>query len=108
MKTAEMIDSKLLNELSNRLSRLLPGEPGVLRQDLENNIRAALQGAFQKLDLVTREEFGVQAEVLARTRSRLEALEKRLEALEQQSGGNGGDLGSLSPRRAERGIRSIG
>lgn len=92
MKTAEMIDSKLLNELSNRLSKLLPGEPGVLRQDLENNIRAALQGTFQKLDLVTREEFDVQSEILARTRARLETLEKRLEALERRpSGGNGGD-----------------
>lgn len=81
-----MIDSKTLNELTDRLSALLPSDLGVLRRDLEDNISATLQSAFYKLDLVTREEFDVQTEVLARTREKLEQLEQRLAALEQRSG----------------------
>ena len=51
-------------------------------KDLENNLRAMLQQGFAKLDLLTREEFELQAEVLARTRAKLEALEKRVAELE--------------------------
>ena len=78
-----MIDSNTLNELTQKISRLLPPELDVLKQDLEKNIRAVLQSTFQKLDLVTREEFDVQAELLVRTREKLEALEKKLSELEE-------------------------
>ena len=54
----------------------------VLRRDLEANFKGVLQGQLAKLDLVTREEFDVQANVLKRTRSKLAALEKRLADLE--------------------------
>lgn len=77
-----MIDSKTLDDISAKISRLFPADLNVLKQDLESNIRATLQGAFQKLDLVTREEFDVQAEILARTQAKLEALEKRISELE--------------------------
>lgn len=77
-----MIDSKSLNELAARISALLPADLETLKKDLEKNIRAGLQSGFQKLDLVSREEFDVQAAVLARTREKLEALEKRVQALE--------------------------
>lgn len=77
-----MIDSKSLNELAAKISALLPADLETLKKDLEKNIRAGLQSGFQKLDLVSREEFEVQAAVLARTREKLEALENRVQALE--------------------------
>lgn len=78
-----MIDPKKFDEITDTLARALP--PGLLqmREDMEKNIRAALTSTFTKLDLVTREEFEVQAQVLLRTREKLEALEKRVEQLEQ-------------------------
>jgi len=55
-----------------------------LRRDLEQNFKGVLSGGLAKLDLVTREEFDVQAAVLKRTRAKLAALEKRLATLEGQ------------------------
>jgi BMFP domain-containing protein YqiC len=78
-----MIDPNILNELARKISSLLPADVAALKQDLEKNIRALLQSTFQKLDLVTREEFDVQTAVLARTREKLEALEKRLQDWEK-------------------------
>jgi BMFP domain-containing protein YqiC len=78
-----VIDPNLLNELARKISNLLPADVTALKQDLEKNIRALLQSTFQKLDLVTREEFDVQTAVLARTREKLEALEKRLQDWEK-------------------------
>ncbi|QWT47099.1 accessory factor UbiK family protein [Azospira inquinata] len=74
-----MLDPKLFEDFSQRLSTLMAGTPAA---DLEKNVKAMLSGFFSKLDLVTREEFDVQAQVLARTRSKLEALEARVTALE--------------------------
>lgn len=74
-----MLDPKLFEDFSQRLSTLLAGTPAA---DLEKNVKAMLSGFFTKLDLVTREEFDVQAQVLARTRAKLEALEARVTALE--------------------------
>ncbi|HEX5056511.1 MAG TPA: accessory factor UbiK family protein [Gammaproteobacteria bacterium] len=83
--TPEMnvIDPKILNDLAQKISNLMPADLTVLKQDVEKNIRALLQGTFQKLDLVTREEFDVQTALLARTREKLEALEKRLQEWEK-------------------------
>jgi len=53
-----------------------------LRRDLEQNFKGVLQGQLARLELVTREEFDVQAAVLKRTRAKLAALEKRLAELE--------------------------
>jgi ubiquinone biosynthesis accessory factor UbiK len=78
-----VIDPNILNELARKISNLLPTDVTALKQDLEKNIRALLQSTFQKLDLVTREEFDVQTAVLARTREKLEALEKRLQDWEK-------------------------
>lgn len=74
-----MLNPKLLDEMSNRVSSLLASTPA---GDLEKNLRAALSGLFAKLDLVTREEFDVQREVLARTRAKLQILETRIAELE--------------------------
>ena len=78
------IDTRALEELSQRLGALLPPSLGEARADLEKNFRAALQAGLQKLDLVTREEFEVQKKVLLRTREKLEALERQLAELERQ------------------------
>lgn len=79
-----MLDPKHLDDLTQRLSSLIPQGVKNMQSDIENNIRAVLQSAFAKMDLVTREEFDVQSAVLARTRAKLEALEKQVSALEQQ------------------------
>jgi len=79
-----MFDTKTLDDLANRLAGALP--PGIsnLKEDVEKNIHAILQSALGKLDLVTREEFEVQKMVLAKTRSKLEDLENRVNELERQ------------------------
>ncbi len=79
-----MIDGKAIDELAQKISSLVP--PGVkeLQQDLEKNVQGVLQAAFAKMDLVTREEFDVQTEVLSRTRSKLEQLEKQIAELEEK------------------------
>ena len=76
------LDPKLLDDLARKLADAVP--PGLkdLKADLERNFRAMLQTALGKLDLVTREEFDVQAAVLGRTRQKLEELSQRLAELE--------------------------
>ena len=70
------------DELAKKLADAVPGGLATMRADLEQNFRSVLQAGLGKLDLVTREEFEVQEAVLARTREKLEALEKRLERYE--------------------------
>lgn len=88
------LDPKLLDDLARKLADSVP--PGLkdLKADLERNFRAMLQTALGKLDLVTREEFDVQAGVLSRTRQKLEELSQRLAELETalaaQEQGRGG------------------
>ncbi len=77
-----MIDPKLLDDMARRFSEAVPPGLRQLQQDMEKNFRATLQTAFARMDLVTREEFDVQQAVLARTRARLEELEKRVMELE--------------------------
>ncbi len=76
-----MPNAKIFDDLSAKLSELLKNSPA---KDIEKNIRALLMQGFAKLDLVTREEFDVQAEVLARARQQLTALEARVAELEAQ------------------------
>jgi BMFP domain-containing protein YqiC len=75
-----MLDPKLLDDISNKMSALLAATPA---KDIEKNAKAMLSGMLGRLDLVTRDEFDVQTQVLARTREKLTALEARVEALEQ-------------------------
>jgi BMFP domain-containing protein YqiC len=79
-----MLDPRQLDDLTDRLSRLIPPSVKNVRADVEKNIRAALQNAFSKMDLVTREEFDIQSAVLQKTRAKLEALEAQVAQLEQQ------------------------
>lgn len=75
-----MLDPKMLDEFAARISSLIAASPA---RDLEKNAKAVMSGFLSKLDLVTREEFDVQAEVLTRTREKLKDLEARVEALER-------------------------
>ncbi len=74
-----MLKQKLVEEFTAKVSEVLAASPA---RDLEKNLRATLTALFAKLDLVTREEFDVQAQVLARTREKLAELEMRLAKLE--------------------------
>lgn len=76
-------DPKSLDELARKLAEAVPPGLTALRNDLEQNFKAVLQSGLAKLDLVTRQEFDVQAGVLKRSRERLEELERRVAALEQ-------------------------
>ncbi len=78
-----MFDTKQLDELTRNILKILPAGVEDVQRDIEKNLHSALQGALAKLDLVTREEFDVQSAVLARTRQKLEDLEKRVAVLEE-------------------------
>ena len=74
-----MLASKVIDDVSARISEAIAASPA---RDVDKNVRALLTGALARLDLVTREEFDVQAQVLRRTREKLEALATRLAELE--------------------------
>ena len=69
------------DDLSIKIKDMIKTSPA---GDLEKNIHALLQGMFTKLELVSREEFDIQAEVLRQTREKLTALEKQIDALEKR------------------------
>lgn len=79
-----MIDFKSIDEITRKLGSALPPAMGNLRSDMEQQFRAILQGAFERMDLVTREEFDVQQAVLAKTREKLESLEQAVRQLESE------------------------
>jgi ubiquinone biosynthesis accessory factor UbiK len=81
------MDRTILNDLDARIREVLAQSPAA---DIEKNLRAMLNTAFAKLDLVTREEFDVQRQVLLRTREKLERLERQLSELEATLGNRGG------------------
>lgn len=76
-----MINSKILDEISSKINQIVSESPAA---EIEKNMRALLQGMFTKLELVSREEFDVQSQVLLRAREQLEALERRIAELEQR------------------------
>jgi len=76
------VDSKLLDDLNRRVKALVDASPA---RDLEKNLRAMMTSTLSRLDLVTREEFDVQQELLRRTREKVQQLEARLEELEKQA-----------------------
>jgi BMFP domain-containing protein YqiC len=75
-----MIDPKIIDQFVAAVTCVLPEGP----KGLEKNVRAAMQGIFDRLNLVSREELEVQEAVLARTRVRLQELEKRIVELEER------------------------
>ncbi|CAM8472010.1 accessory factor UbiK family protein [Candidatus Methylopumilus universalis] len=74
-----MLNNEKLKEISNKIREIVKDSP---LPDIEKNIDALLKGMFTKMELVTREEFDVQTEVLKRTRQKLEELEKKLSQIE--------------------------
>ena len=77
-----MLNSKTLDDLAARIGKAFEASPA---RDVEKNVKAMMQSGLAKLDVVTRAEFDVQKEVLARTREKVEALELRVAALEGAS-----------------------
>lgn len=78
-----MINNRILEEIAAKIRETLADSPA---KDIEKNIKAMLQSGFAKLNLVTREEFDVQSQVLLRTREKLTALEAQVAALEARAG----------------------
>lgn len=74
-----MEKSTFINDMQNKIHQVLENSPA---KDIEKNLKAMMSQGFAKLDLVTREEFDVQAQVLANTRAKLEALEAQVAELE--------------------------
>lgn len=84
-----MLESQKLEELAARLAAVLPPGLSGLRRELEDNFRAVLRANLERFDLVSRERFDVQAQLLARSLSRIEGLEQRLQQLEAGSSTSG-------------------
>lgn len=80
-----MLNHKFLDEISGRISQLAAGLPGAPAAEFEKNAKALLSSAFARLDLVTREEFDLQRDLLAKAREKLEALESKLAQLESRN-----------------------
>ncbi len=78
-----MFDPKVFEDFAKKISEGLP--PGVknFQEEMEKNIKAMVQSGISKLDLVTREEFEVQTQVLARTRAKVDELEAKVAELEK-------------------------
>ncbi len=79
-----MLNTINLDDLSKRLSAAVPPGLAAMGADLDKTFHAILQGAFEKMNLVSREEFEAQKAVLARTRDKLEKLEVRVAELERR------------------------
>jgi hypothetical protein len=75
-----------LDEITKSIIEALPADTRQITRDLKKNLRAALSASLARLDLVTREEFDVQAALLARTRERLEEMERRVGELKEAKG----------------------
>jgi len=73
--------STIFDEIQSKINEALEKSPA---KDIEKNVKAMMNQGFAKLDLVTREEFDIQAQILVKTREKLHALEARVAALEEQ------------------------
>ena len=76
-----MINAKTFDEIAARIGKAIENSPA---KDIEKNVRSMLASSLARLDLVPRAEFEIQAQVLLKTRAKLEALEKRLAELEER------------------------
>jgi len=77
-----MLKPEKIDEFAKRIGDLLPESAGKMSDEIEKTLKSGLQGVVQKMDLVTREEYDVQLEILKRTSEKLKLLEARLEKLE--------------------------
>lgn len=83
--------NSFFNDIQGKINQALESTPA---KDIEKNVKAMMTQGFSKLDLVTREEFDIQAQVLAKTRAKLEALELRVVELESRLAAQGGASGA--------------
>ena len=79
-----MFDTKFIDDLARQISEAIPAGVKDMQKDVQKNIHTLLQGALTRLDLVSREEFDAQSQVLARTRQKLEQLEEVVTAMEEK------------------------
>jgi BMFP domain-containing protein YqiC len=79
-----MLDFRMIDDLTRRLGESLPPGVAQAREDIERRLRAVLTGAFERMNLVGREEFEAQCRVLEDIRARLAALEERLAGLQRR------------------------
>lgn len=70
-------------DIVQQIMDILPSDPGQVRADIKKNIKAILQATLARADLVSREEFDIQSELLARTRAQLEELKEKVTTLEK-------------------------
>jgi hypothetical protein len=77
-----MIDLRMVDELTQKLGESLPPGLSQAKDEAETRFRAILTGAFERMNLVTREEYDAQCAVLARTRDKLESLEQRMDQIQ--------------------------
>ena len=80
-----MLNTKFIDDLARQISETIPAGMKEMQGDVKKNIRTLLEGTLTKRDLVTREEFDAQSKVLARTREKLEQLEKTISELENKN-----------------------
>jgi len=79
-----MITNQTINEITQKISALLPDSFKVVQDDIEKNIRAVIESSFSKMNLVSREEFDVQSALLARSLEKLQQLEEQIAELEKK------------------------
>ena len=77
-------DTKILDEVVSKISAVIPDDIKGAKNNFEKNTRAILEGVFQRLDLVTREEFDVQTKLLSKSQQRVKVLEQRIQELEEK------------------------
>ena len=80
----DKFSTRSLDEIARKVNEVIPDDLKNAKQDLEKNVRVAAQGVLQRLDLVTREEFDVQAKMLAKSQLRVKELEQRIQELERK------------------------
>lgn len=78
-----MLNPKAFDEMAQKLYQALPDGVKTIESDLKKTFKDVLSGCFDKLDLVTREEFNTQVKVLAKTREKVDALEKLMSKIEK-------------------------
>ena len=79
------INSKIIDEVSEKISSSIPSGLKAFSSGFENNCKAILKASFERLNLVTREEFEIQRQVLLKTREKIEQLEKKVDTLLKQN-----------------------
>lgn len=80
----DKFSTRSFDEIARKVNEVIPDDLKNAKQDLEKNVRVAAQGVLKRLDLVTREEFDVQAEMLAKSQLRVKELELRIQELERK------------------------